>query len=306
MIHLEQNYLNSCAGLLPIPQSSAFKHCLVSKISLDKSSHGSSNPNGGFPLLDINKYRVLQQGLCLCMGDTRFSWSTGSLCPERVQRDSWDGKELQWAAAHTSAPCRATQFCADTEVFTQKEHHISADPSAAGLLLHDQHESRTARETSAFTRLQLYQDNTQNKHQRNIQRGFVQSVTSIFHSALPALIVRFRTILKEATLSSAQQQVTHTHPSHFVLWQLRVFFKEGLVTAAAASKYIWGLFFAAARGHWALLLLFSGWSLAKHSSHICSGIGCLQQKCNWLYGRSSREVMVAAFCKITGQEAKSP
>lgn len=71
-----------------------------------------------------------------------------------------------------------------------------------------------------------------------LERFFFQSVTSIFHSALSPPIPHFETILKEAPLSSAQQWVTRNHPSRFLLWQLVVFVKEGLVAPAAASKYI--------------------------------------------------------------------
>lgn len=71
-----------------------------------------------------------------------------------------------------------------------------------------------------------------------LERFFFQSVTSIFHSALSPPIAHFETILKEAPLSSAQQWVTRNHPSRFLLWQLVVFVKEGLVAPAAASKYI--------------------------------------------------------------------
>lgn len=59
--------------------------------------------------------------------------------------------------------------------------------------------------------------------------------------------------------------------------------------SCSSLKVHLGLVFPAPRGQWTLLLLFSGWSLAKHSSPICSGKECLQQNTNGCMGEAAEQ-----------------
>lgn len=101
-------------------------------------------------------------------------------------------------------------------------------------------------------------------------------------------------------LQVCQDDTQKKYPSVNIRGELGLVFSFFFFFLSCSSiKVHLGLVFPAPRGQWALLLLFSGCSLAKHSSPIYSGKECLQQKHKWLYGRSSRAVMAAASCKIT-------